>query len=192
VDLGDLRPIIIWVGRFLAVKRVEQLLRAFAHLRRTMTPSPTLVMWGGFPGEHEGPHPAILANELRIRDSIFFAGWRDHDELAYAINCTDLLVSPSVNESFGLVYLEAMACSTPSVATATGGPASIIVDDGPNANGWLVPPNDVRSLARTMRIALTDGAELSRRGANGVRHVRKLYSWSTVVDRYLQVYDETP
>ncbi|MET9341840.1 glycosyltransferase [Nonomuraea sp. NPDC003804] len=97
-------------------------------------------MWGGYPGEHEGPHPADLAHDLDIDDDVFFLGWRGHDELPAGLNCADLMVAPAVNEPFGMVYIEAMACGTPPIATATGGPARTITATGPHANGWTVRP----------------------------------------------------
>jgi glycosyltransferase involved in cell wall biosynthesis len=50
--------------------------------------------------------------------------FRGHDELPAGLNAADVLVAPSVDEPFGLVYLEAMACGLPVVTTPTGGPLS--------------------------------------------------------------------
>ncbi|MGR6998319.1 glycosyltransferase family 4 protein [Yinghuangia aomiensis] len=177
------------VGRFLHFKRVPVLLRAFAAAHARLDPAPVLLMWGGYPGEYEGQHPARLAAELGIGPDVFFAGWRGHDELPTGLNCADLMVAPAVDEPFGMVYLEAMACGTPPIATATGGPARTITPAGPDATGWLVAPDDPRNLADTLTAALGDTAERQRRATNGRAHAQATYSWTRTSDRYLTVYD---
>ncbi|MGW2082039.1 glycosyltransferase family 4 protein [Streptomyces sp. NPDC001939] len=187
---GRLRPLLLWVGRFLDFKRVPILLQAFAELRTRMDPAPALLMWGGYPGEFEGPHPADLAAELGIQDDVYFAGWRGHDELPIGLNCADLFVAPAVNEPFGMVYLEAMASGTPPIATATGGPLRTITPSGNDATGWLVRPDDGDDLADTLAVALSDPTELARRGANGRARTQNTYSWTRTTDHYLHLYDQ--
>ncbi|MGA5703944.1 glycosyltransferase family 4 protein [Peterkaempfera bronchialis] len=187
---GHLRPILLWVGRFLDFKRVPVLLRAFAATRARLAPAPVLLMWGGYPGEYEGPHPADLAEELGITDSVFFTGWRGHEELPTGLNCADLMVAPAVDEPFGMVYLEAMACGTPPIATDTGGPARTVIRAGPKATGWLVAPDNTRDLADTLATALLDAEERKRRSTNGRAHIQATYSWARTAEHYLAAYDD--
>lgn len=63
-----------------------------------------------------------------------------HDEVARALNCADVLVAPSVDEAFGLVYIEAMAAGLPVIATDSGGPPTFVNTDRSRPNGWLVRP----------------------------------------------------
>ncbi|MFF3671614.1 glycosyltransferase family 4 protein [Microtetraspora malaysiensis] len=187
---GRLRPLLLWVGRFLDFKRVPVLLEAFAQARKICEPAPVLLMWGGYPGECEGAHPADLAHALNIDDDVFFLGWRGHDELPAGLNCADLMVAPAVNEPFGMVYIEAMACGTPPIATATGGPARIITSSGASANGWTVRPNNAADLAGTLIYALTYRGDRARRARNAHLHAHATYSWRTVADRYTEVYEQ--
>ncbi|MFH8586471.1 glycosyltransferase family 4 protein [Streptomyces celluloflavus] len=186
---GRLRPLLLWVGRFLDFKRVPVLLHAFATAQARLDPAPALLMWGGYPGEYEGTHPADLAAELGIERDVFFIGWRGHKELPTGLNCADLMAAPAVGEPFGMVYLEAMACGTPPIATATGGPARTIKAAGPHATGWLVTPDDPDDLAHTLTAAIQDTAERRRRSANGRQHIQTTYSWTHTADRYLTIYD---
>ncbi|MFD8148145.1 glycosyltransferase family 4 protein [Streptomyces sp. NPDC059708] len=185
---GQLRPLLLWVGRFLDFKRVPVLLKAFAATRTRLDPAPVLLMWGGYPGEYEGRHPADIAADLGISDDVYFLGWRGHDELPTGLNTADLMVAPAVNEPFGMVYLEAMACATPPIATATGGPARTITGAGPHATGWLVAPDNPDDLAHTLTAALTDRHELARRATNARTHVENTYSWARTTDHYLHLY----
>ncbi|MFF4409530.1 glycosyltransferase family 4 protein [Streptomyces sp. NPDC001404] len=187
---GKLRPLLLWVGRFLDFKRLPVLLRAFAAARTRLDPSPVLLMWGGYPGECEGTHPAELARQLGIHHDVFFAGWRGHDELPTGLNCADLMVAPAVGEPFGMVYLEAMSCATPPIATATGGPARTIIPTGPHATGWLVAPDDANDLADTLVAAIHNADERERRSTNARTHIQNTYSWTKTADHYLAVYDK--
>lgn len=186
---GQVRPILLWVGRFLHFKRVPVLLEAFRRASSHLDPAPVLLMWGGYPSEYEGVHPADLVSSLDLDQDVFFLGWRGHDELPLGLNCADLMVAPAVNEPFGMVYVEAMACGTPPIATATGGPARIITSAGPNATGWTVRPDDVIDLAAVLVEASSNRAERDRRGRNGSAHARATYDWAAVADRYTVIYD---
>ncbi|WP_372404869.1 glycosyltransferase family 4 protein [Streptomyces luteireticuli] len=188
--VGNLRPLLLWVGRFLDFKRVPVLLRAFAAARARLDPAPVLLMWGGYPGECESQHPFDLAKDLGTEDDVFFAGWRGHDELPTGLTVADLMVAPAVGEPFGMIYLEAMACGTPPIATATGGPLHTIVPDGPRATGWLVKPDDPDDLADTLITALANTAERRRRGTNGRSRIENTYSWSRTADRYTAAYHQ--
>jgi glycosyltransferase involved in cell wall biosynthesis len=65
---------LMWLGRFLTQKRLNQLLRAFNRLTGQRTENVSLIVWGGFPGEHEGVHPLDVARALGLMDRVFFAG----------------------------------------------------------------------------------------------------------------------
>jgi glycosyltransferase involved in cell wall biosynthesis len=186
---GTLRPLLLWVGRFQQVKRLGVLLKAFARLASQSDQPPALLLWGGYPGETEGEHPLTTARRLGIDAHVYFAGWRGHEELPDGLNCADLMVAPAVNESFGMVYIEAQACGTPPVATSTGGPATLITSHGPGADGWTVEPDDDHDLANTLAAALAAPAERARRAANGAARARALYSWPAITGKYQDTYD---
>jgi len=149
-------------------------------------PAP-LVIWGGFPGEWEGEHPHTVVTREHI-EGVFFAGWRDHDDLPLRLSCAECFVAPSTNEPFGLVYLEAMACELPVIGTLSGGPPSFINVTRGKPDGWLVPPDDETALADALVTAINDDAEATRRGINAHRHARQNYSWRRVADRVTQIY----
>ena len=162
-ETGAARPVLMYVGRFLAFKRVPLLVRAYARARERMSVPAPLVIWGGWPGEWEGEHPHTVVTREHI-DGVFFDGWRDHDELPLGLSCADCFVAPSTDEPFGLVYLEAMACELPVIGTLSGGPPSFINVTPGEPDGWLVPPDDETALANAMVTAIDDEAQRARRG----------------------------
>jgi len=177
-------PVLLYSGRYTAVKRVPLLVRAYAEARRRFTVRAPLVLLGGFPGEFEDRHPIDVIGEEGVPD-VFLAGWRDHDLLPAALNAADLLVLPSVREQFGLVLIEAMACGLPVVAVDAHGPAGI-VESG--RTGWLVPPDDQAALAEALVEAVNHPAERARRGTAAWHAVRARYSLAGVATAVAAVY----
>src|SRR3954467_13264850 len=142
-DLGAFDgPVLLYVGRYTEVKRIPLLVRAWARARERFDQRAALVLLGGYPGEWEGEHPLAVVRDSGSED-VFLAGWHGHDDLPDGLNASDAVVLPSVQEQFGQVLVEGMACGLPALAVDAHGPATI-VDDG--ETGWLVPPDDEEPL----------------------------------------------
>ena len=190
-ESGDLKPLLIFVGRFLDFKRVPLLLEAVSRVNQSFDgnnhPPFNLLVWGGMPGEWEGEHPHTVARSLDL-PNVFFCGWLPHDVLSRGLNLADVLVAPSYNEPFGQVYIEAMATGVPVIATRSGGPLDFVVETGSRANGWLCEVDDLDSLAATLHQALMNETERKRRGINALALVRGEYDWKEIAHRYTEVY----
>ena len=176
-------PVVLYVGRFTEVKRLPLLLEAFAEARPRMTAPASLVIVGGHPGEWEGEHPAETIERLGVADALL-AGWHDQTELPELLAAADLLVLPSVRESFGQVIVEAMACGVPAIAAASLGPARII-DDG--ETGWLFDVDDRAGLTEALVAAVNDPDERARRARRGVRAAQDRFTWSAIAGRLEEV-----
>ena len=185
---GEANPVLLYVGRFLAFKRVPLLVRAYQQARSSFERPAPLVLWGGYPGEWEGEHPVEVARSGGS-EGIFFIGWRGHNDLPEGLNAADVLVAPSVDEPFGQVYLEAMACGLPVIATPTGGPLSFVNSVSGRPNGWLVNPDDEAALAAIL-IEVVNGAQERRaRGEAAYEQIRGAYSWDTAATRVVSLYE---
>lgn len=170
-------------------KRLQLLIEAHHAMRSTSLRPSVLVIVGGFPGEWEGEHPYDTVQRLGAQ-GVFLAGWRDHHELADILNCSDVFAAPSVDEPFGLVYLEAMAAGLPPIATNTGGPLSFINLDPDLPTGWLVPPDDVAATAAALAEAVSNRSVLIDRGRRAARFVREQYSWAAAAEAFARLYSE--
>ena len=187
-ESGEARPVLLFVGRFLAFKRVPLLVRAYARAQSRMRVPAPLVIWGGAPGEWEGEHPHTVATSAGT-GGVFFAGWRGHDDLPLGLACADCFVAPSTAEPFGLVYLEAMSCGLPVIGTLSGGPPSFVNVVPAEPDGWLVPPDDEEALADAIVRAVNDADARMRCGQNAARHVRARYSWNGLAGRFTRLYE---
>ena len=185
---GQPVPVVLFAGRFMRFKRLQLLIEAH-HLMRTTTSSrAVLVIVGGFPGEWEGEHPHDTVQRLGA-EAVFFAGWRDHSDLAQILGCSDVFAAPAVDEPFGLVYLEAMASGIPPIGTASGGPLSFINVDPERPTGWLVAPDDVGATALAIGEATSDDAARAERGRAAAEFVRDHYSWASSAKAFATIYE---
>ena len=179
--------VLLFVGRFTEVKRIPLLVRAYARARERFSRRAPLVIWGGFPGEWEGEHAHSVVEREGI-DDVFFIGWRGHEELGDGLACSDVMVMPSIDESFGQVFLEAMACGVPVIAARAGGPPSFINVEPGRPNGWLVEPDSAEDLAAALVEAVNDPGARAERARNGYESTRREYSWTTLAKRVAGVY----
>lgn len=192
---GRLKPILMFVGRFLGFKRVPLLIEAVARANRVFAgigyeqPPYNLLVCGGIPGEWEGDHPHTVARRLRA-NNVFFCGWLSHDILARGLNLADVMVAPSYYEPFGQVFLEAMATGIPVITTRSGGPLGFVVSEGDRANGWFSKVDDPESLTGAIIESVSNDSERRRRGRNALKLVTVSYSWSGIAKRFERMYRE--
>ncbi len=179
--------VLIYVGRFLAFKRVPALVRAFAAARQDFDRPASLLIWGGHPGECEGEHPATVAAELAA-EGIYFAGWRGHDDLPAGLAACDVLVVPSVEDPFPQVPLEAMAVGLPVLACRSGGLISMVNVDPERPTGWLVEPDDADQLERALVAIVNDPDEVVVRGGRALAHATAEFSWDGRVPAFEAAY----
>jgi D-inositol-3-phosphate glycosyltransferase len=187
-ETGNPTSVLLFVGRFVRMKRVPLLIRAYKRAQERFSHLAPLVIWGGSPGEWEGEHPVTVAREEDVK-GVFFVGWRGHSELPYGLNASDVMVAPSVNEPFGQVYIEAMACALPVVGTSSGGPLSFINVDEAHLNGWLVAPDDEEALAEAIVEVVDNSEQRRKRGENALELVQARYSWDHIAEEFLSIYD---
>ncbi|MGA7594129.1 MAG: HAD family hydrolase [Gallionella sp.] len=95
-----------------------------------------------------------------------------------------VFVNPALTEPFGLTLIEAAACGVPIVATEDGGPVDIIRNC---QNGHVINPLDKTAMAETILQTLGYKAEWRRLARNGIKGVRRHYSWQAHVEKYLSV-----
>jgi starch synthase len=198
IDLN--RPSVVFVGRITRQKGLPYLLRACHDL----PPETQIVLLAGAPDTPEiAEEVEGLANQLRnARDDkgvIWVQEMLPKHEVVQVLTHATVFVCPSIYEPMGIVNLEAMACETAVVATATGGIPEVVSD---GETGLLVPieqaddgtgtPLDparfVADLAATLTRVIEDPARAQQMGLAGRRRAVEHFSWSHIAEETLKVY----
>jgi N-acetyl-alpha-D-glucosaminyl L-malate synthase BshA len=171
--------VITHVSNFREVKRVKDVVRVFARIRKALPA--TLVMVGDGPDRGDAEREA---EHLGVGENVQFLGRLDR--VASILQASDLFLLPSQSESFGLAALEAMACGAPAVASRTGGLPEVI-DDG--INGILEPAGSVEAMGRRSVELLLDSL---RHKAMSEAAVTKAATFSAerIVPMYEALYHE--
>lgn len=175
---SDGRPTVLCVSRHYRRKHVDDLIGAFALLRRWVAGARLHIVGDG----PEHGKLLALAGELRLGDSVTFAGGVSDDELRRAYASADVFCMPSVQEGFGIVFLEAMVAGLPVVST-TAAAIPEVVRHG--ETGILVPPRDVTALAGALLVLLAD-RDLRERYGRAARALVWQYDWQRVCDVFLR------
>lgn len=120
---------IVSTGRISKLKGFRELILAFSEAFKDKKAS--LEIFGG--GPDEAYLKDLIAKE-NMGDKIFLRGMQNRETIAKAYESSDLFVLLSHSETFGLVYLEALASGLPIIATRCSGPEHLVTDE----NGILV------------------------------------------------------
>lgn len=172
--------LVIHISNMRPVKRLNDIVRAFAHLQRAVPAR--LVLVGEGP---DRPEAERLACALEISDRVIFAGNMAHVENALAV--ADLFLMASEVESFGLAALEAMACEVPVVGTRIGGVPEV-VEHG--VTGLLAPLGDVEALAEAGIALLTDPERLAQFGRAARERAITCFGHDAGITAYEQYYEQ--
>jgi len=168
--------VLMHISNFRPVKRVLDVVRAFAHVRSAL--KSVLVFVGDGP---ERPAAEELVADLGLGRDVRFLG--KVDAVADLLRCADLFLLPSESESFGLAALEALACGVPVVGTNVGGLPEVVPEDA----GALVPLGDVEQMAKRALAILGDPNRLRTVREAAVRAAAR-FSADQVVPMYEDLY----
>ena len=192
------RPSVIFVGRITRQKGLPLFLRAAAQL----PPEVQLVLCAGAPDtkEIEAEVRGLVDGLAAERDGVvWIAEMLPRADVVALLTAATVFACPSIYEPLGIVNLEAMACETAVVATATGGIPEVVVH---GTTGWLVPidqatdgtgtPLDpeqyVADLAAALVDAVSDPARARERGLAGRARAQESFSWPAIAEQTLEIY----
>jgi glycosyltransferase involved in cell wall biosynthesis len=157
------RPIILFASKFLARKRPDDLLEAFARIAADPAcRNPYLLMVG------DGERADALKTRTRalgLEASVGFTGFRNQSELPALYDLCDLFVLPSMLEPWGLVVNEVMNAGRAVIVSDQVGAAIDLVREG--ENGFVFPAGDVAALADRLKQILSDPARAQKMGDAG-------------------------
>jgi len=193
-----LRPenrMILFVGRIEPLKGVDTLIQAMSCLDLGLPDKDRpvhLAIIGGEPDvnpqemSEEMARLQKMCDDLCMGGMVVFLGKRAQDTLPYYYSAAEVLVMPSLYESFGMVALEAMACGTPVIASEVGG-LGYLVQDG--VTGYTVPDSDPEMLCQKLSILLGDANLRNEMGQRAAEYAND-YAWEKIAASIIKVYGE--
>lgn len=130
----------------------------------------------------EGIQEYIEKHGLNVK----LTGFIPHDDLMKLYHACDIFVLPSLEEGFGMVLTQAMACGRPLIGTNVGGIPMQIRDGW---NGFLVEPaNEEKQLAEKIKYLIYNEEERIRMGKNSKKLAEEKFDWEKIAEKYLEVY----
>ncbi|MBK9123567.1 MAG: glycosyltransferase family 4 protein [Chloroflexi bacterium] len=162
--LGLSGVVILFVGRIIDEKGVQDLLRAFQSLVDQGQVATLLIVGGG-------------RDEQKYREyaktyslPVVFAGFQQQEDLPKFYAAADIFVLPTHSDPWGLVINEAMACGLPIIASSAAGAVQDMVHAG--ENGYVHEPQDVVELARHLNTLMCSPEQRERMGKRSREIIR--------------------
>jgi len=177
---GNGELVVAHVSNFRPVKRAEVVVRVFAAACRDMPARLALI--GDGPDLHK---VRAEAERLGVSDKLVFLG--QQERIGELLASADVFFLPSLQESFGLAALEAMAAGVPVVGTRVGGLPEL-VGDGDGDGGFLYEVDDFDGMAQGLRTLLTDRDLRAWVSARARRRALSLFSSEIIVPQYEAFY----
>jgi glycosyltransferase involved in cell wall biosynthesis len=177
---GVTKPFVLFVSSLWQYKNCDGLLRAWALVRSELRERQLAIVGAGRDEKYLG-NLRSLAGELGIAGDVVFVGAVPLEETVNFYRAADVFVYPSLNETFGLPILEAMACGCPVVTSdtsampETAGQAAVLAD-----------PADPASIARAIVQAAADQDRLRDLGLRRAGQ----FTWGATAAATLDVYRE--
>ena len=183
---------VLYVGRLEKRKGILDLFQAIPRVLKQF-PGARFVIAGGDNSLPDGfrrrtgmDYPAYFAHKYtRFASYVQFMGRVSEDTLQSLYQSCDLFVAPSLYESFGLIYLEAMNYAKPVIGCRAGGIPEVI-DHG--VTGLLVEPSAPRALAETILSLLRSPANLHEMGVAGRQRLLEKFTYIQMARQFERAY----
>jgi glycosyltransferase involved in cell wall biosynthesis len=183
-SISELEPLkgkikIIYIGRLTADKQIDTLLRVF-DVVRMKTNKCGFILVGG------GSEESKIRNWVSKYDDAIFLGPQPNTKLPSYYSASDIFITASPKESFGLTVLEAMACGLPVVGTSEGGVGELILD---NETGFLVSGGNVDKFAEAI-LKLVGNPDLRQKMKMKAIQRAQTFSYEQAAANMLRLWEE--
>lgn len=181
-NLGEENVVFVFVGKFTDTKRPLDFVRAVHEAAKSERAIAGLLVGDG------ALRPACERFVQSHNTPISFSGFLNQSQIARAYACADVLVLPSVGETWGIVVNEAMACGLPALVSDRVGCAPDLVT--PEQTGLIFPHGDVPGLSAAMVKMARNRMHLTQMGCEARRRLQR-YSLRAAIDGVLEALEFT-
>ena len=193
IGLKPENRMVLFVGRIERLKGIDTLIEAMSCLQVNELHRPVhLAIIGGEPDAGSKEMSAEMARLQKLCDilavgqTVVFLGKRSQDTLPYYYSAAEVLVMPSLYESFGMVALEAMACGTPVIASEVGGLAYLVQN---GKTGFTIPDSEPDTLCEKLSWLLGND-QMHRAMSLQAAQYAQDYAWEKIAAQVVDVYKE--
>ena len=167
--------LLLFVGRLVSVKKVDELISAFCEVRKSYR-NASLAIVG------DGPEFSRL-DKLAIgcaKNGIIFTGYVPEDEVFKYYGASDIFINPSHNETYGRIYVEAMSAGKPVITTSGVGAVEdkLCVN---NVNSLVIKPGDIDELKAAIIRLIEDSSLRKRLGENALKDVKGKFDYENTL-----------
>lgn len=166
-------------------KNTKNCLKMFSILKRSL-PNATLIMIGDSYGPGEAAEQWSIDNGMS--EGVVFRGRIPSKDVYYELSRSEVLISTSREESFGMTLIEAMASRCLAVGGKTSGAIPWVLDEG--RAGLLVDVDKPNEMARDIIEVINDRQRYMEYIKHGSAYVVSNFILDTVFDKYTKVYEQ--
>jgi N-acetyl-alpha-D-glucosaminyl L-malate synthase BshA len=173
----DGEKLLVHASNFRKVKRIDDIILAFAEIKKQV-PSKLLLVGDG----QERQNMEQLCRDLQLCDDIRFIG--KLEAIEEVLSVADLFFMPSEKESFGLAALEAMACEVPVISSNTGGLGELNIH---GETGYLSNVGDIADMVKNA-VEILQEENLPRFKENALKRA-KMFDINVILPQYENFYE---
>lgn len=189
-------PSVLFVGRLEKRKGAQTLIKAVPLVLKEI-PSAQFFIIGrdtflnaeasSFNGDENMSFKSMLLKSIPgfCLDNVKFLGYVESQELDFYLRACDIFVAPSLYESAGFIYLEAMSYAKPVIGCSVGGVPEVAKDQ---ETGFLIPPENHVALAKAIVTLLKDGKRRKEIGLKARKHVELHFTRERMAENTLRAY----
>lgn len=182
-DGTEKKPLsIVQAGYLIERKKADVTIRAFAELYRQHSEATLEIVGSG----SELERFRDLCRELDVEQAVHFHGALSNADVLGQMARAQFFCMPSVNEGFGIVYLEAMASGCITIGTEGEGIADLIVN---GVNGFLVPPDRPEAITDVVEWCIQHPEQAAAIAQQGRRDAMAL-TWQHNAQQYIKLFKE--
>lgn len=177
---SDEDTVLIFVGRLIFAKDVSSILQAFKYLREYSIHIKLLIVGDGILKESLQQE----AKNLQIWDNIIFYGNVEYKKIPEMLACSDIFLSPSIDEGMPRSVLEAQSMSLPVITTSVGGNAEIVKN---METGILVQTRNPQQIADVVKYLINNPKVANKIGDNARNYVVNNHDFNSCIKFFAEM-----